>query len=213
MRKIAAGIAAASAVALAAGAMAPAAQAADGTKSLAAVLTASTPKFDKNWNDYDIVTAAVLAVLEAKPTSAVGVLAKGDVALTAFIPSDKAFRTLAEDLTGKKPSSEKKTFEAVAGLGGIDLVETVLLYHVVPGATIDSKAALASDDAFLFTALKDGYFRVNVVKSGTQIRLKDRDGNSRNPRVNAVDINKGNMQIAHGIDRVLRPIDLDPKDS
>jgi uncharacterized surface protein with fasciclin (FAS1) repeats len=213
MRKIAAGIAAASAVALAAGAMAPAAQAADGTKSLAAVLTASTPKFDKNWNDYDIVTAAVLAVLEAKPNSAVGVLAKGDVALTAFIPSDKAFRTFAEDLTGKKPSTEKKTFEAVAGLGGIDLVETVLLYHVVPGATIDSKAALAADDAFLFTALKDGYFRVNVVKSGTQIRLKDRDGNSRNPRVNAVDINKGNMQIAHGIDRVLRPIDLDPKDS
>jgi uncharacterized surface protein with fasciclin (FAS1) repeats len=213
MRKIAAGIAAASAVALAAGAMAPAAQAADGTKSLAAVLTASTPKFDKNWNDYDIVTAAVLAVLEAKPNSAVGVLAKGDVALTAFIPSDKAFRTLAEDLTGKKPSTEKKTFEAVAGLGGIDLVETVLLYHVVPGATIDSKAALASDDAFLFTALKDGYFRVNVVKSGTQIRLKDRDGNSRNPRVNAVDINKGNMQIAHGIDRVLRPIDLPPTEN
>jgi uncharacterized surface protein with fasciclin (FAS1) repeats len=213
MRKIAAGIAAASAVALAAGAMAPAAQAADGTKSLAAVLTASTPKFDKNWNDYDIVTAAVLAVLEAKPNSAVGVLAKGDVALTAFIPSDKAFRTLAEDLTGKKPSTEKKTFEAVAGLGGIDLVETVLLYHVVPGATIDSKAALAADDAFLFTALKDGYFRVNVVKSGTQIRLKDRDGNSRNPRVNAVDINKGNMQIAHGIDRVLRPIDLPPTEN
>ncbi len=210
MRKIAAGVAAASAAALAAGALAPAAMAADGTKSLAAVLTASTPKFDKNWNDYDIVTAAVLAVLEAKPTSAVGVLTKGDVALTAFIPNDRAFQTLAKDLTGKKPSTEKKTFEAVAGLGGIDLVETVLLYHVVPGATVDSSAALASDDAFLFTALKDGYFRVNVVKSGTQIRLKDRDGNSRNPRVNAVDINKGNVQIAHGIDRVLRPIDLPP---
>jgi len=210
MRKIAAGIAAASAIALSAGALAPAATAADGSKSLAAVLTAQTPAFDKNWNDYDIVTAAVLAVLEAKPNSAVGVLAKGDVALTAFIPSDKAFQTLANDLTGKKPSTEKKTFEAVAGLGGIDLVETVLLYHVVPGATIDSKAALAADDAFLFAALKDSYFRVNVVKSGTQIRLKDRDGNSRNPRVNAVDINKGNVQIAHGIDRVLRPIDLPP---
>ena len=44
MRKIAAGIAAASAAALAAGALAaPAANAADGNKSLAAVLTASTP--------------------------------------------------------------------------------------------------------------------------------------------------------------------------
>jgi hypothetical protein len=73
MRKIAAGIAAASAAALAAGALAaPAATAAEGTKSLAAVLTAETPKFDKNWNDYDIVTAAVLAVLDAKPNSTVG---------------------------------------------------------------------------------------------------------------------------------------------
>ena len=107
MRKIAAGIAAASAAALAAGALAaPAANAADGTKSLAAVLTAEAPKFDKNWNDYDIVTAAVLAVLEAKPKSTVGLLTKGDVALTAFIPNDRAFQTLVKDLTGKKPSSE-----------------------------------------------------------------------------------------------------------
>ena len=44
--------------------------------------------------------------------------------------------------------------------------------------------------------------------NGPAIRLKDRDGNSRNARVIAVDINKGNKQIAHGIDRVLRPIDL-----
>ena len=69
MRKIAAGIAA-SALALAAGAIAPAASAAppEGTKSLASVLTAKTPKFDKNSKDYDILTAAVLAVLaEAKP--------------------------------------------------------------------------------------------------------------------------------------------------
>ncbi len=210
MRKIAAGIAAASAAALAAGALvAPAATAADGNKSLAAALDAGNAKFDKNWNDYDIVTAAVLAVIGAKSGSPVALLADGDVALTAFIPNDRAFQTLVKDLTGKKPSTEKKTFDAVAGLG-IDMVETVLLYHVVPGATIDSKAALAADDVFLFPALKDSYFRVNVVekKSGTQIRLKDRDANARNPRVSAVDINKGNVQIAHGIDRVLRPIEL-----
>ena len=47
--------------------------------------------------------------------------------------------------------------------------------------------------------------RVNVVKKGTQIRLKDRTATRATPRVNVVDINKGNMQIAHGIDRVLRP--------
>ena len=206
MRKIAAGIAAASAAALAAGALAaPAANAADGTKSLAAVLTAETPKFDTNWNDYDIVTAAVLAVLEAKPKSTVGLLTKGDVALTAFIPSDRAFQTLVKDLTGKKPSSEAATFAAVAGLGGIDLVETVLLYHVVPGATIDAATALKADDAYLETGVRA--IQVNV-KKGPVIRLKDADSGARNAQVNVVNINEGNKQIAHGIDRVMRPIKL-----
>jgi uncharacterized surface protein with fasciclin (FAS1) repeats len=214
MRKIATGVAAASVLALAAGALAPAATAAttgaDGTRSLATVLTTDNGTFDRNWNDYDIVTQAVLAVLAAKPDSAVGVLTKGDVPLTAFIPSDRAFRTLVKDLTGKAPSTEAKTFAAVAGLGGIDLVETVLLYHVVPGATIDSATALNADDAYLETGVRA--IRVDVVKhkGGKQIRLKDADSNSRNARVNVADLNKGNVQIAHGVDRVMRPLDLPP---
>jgi uncharacterized surface protein with fasciclin (FAS1) repeats len=207
MRKIAAGIAAASAVALAAGALAaPAATAADGTKSLAAVLDVSNAKFDKNSKDFDILTAAVNAVLASKSSSPVALLADGSVALTAFAPTDKAFRILAEDLTGKKISSEKKVFAAVAGLG-IDTVETVLLYHVFAGATIDSKAAVAADGAWIPMAQK-GALGVKVVDG--QIRLRDRDGNSRNARVIAADINEGNKQIAHAIDRVLRPLDLPP---
>ncbi len=206
MRKIAAGIAAASAAALAAGALAaPAANAADGNKSLAAVLTSDNNQFDTNWKDYDIVTEAALAVLAAKPNSAVGLLTKGDVALTAFIPNDKAFQTLVKDLTGTAPSTEAKTFAAVAGLGGIDLVETVLLYHVVPGATIDAATALKADDAYLETGVRA--IQVNV-KKGPVIRLKDADSGARNAQVNVVNINKGNKQIAHGIDRVMRPIKL-----
>jgi uncharacterized surface protein with fasciclin (FAS1) repeats len=212
MRKTLAGIAAASALTLTvgAGAVAPAAMATDGTTSLASVLTAKTPKFDKNSKDFDIVTAAVLAVLKAKPDSAVKVLADGNTPLTAFIPNDRAFRILAEDLTGKHIRSEKKVFAAVAGLG-IDTVETVLLYHVVPGATIDSKAALKADGAALTTA-QGGTFTVNVYKTHgkKKIALRDQDRNSRNPRVIVFDINKGNKQIAHGIDRVLRPVDLPP---
>jgi uncharacterized surface protein with fasciclin (FAS1) repeats len=110
-----------------------------------------------------------------------------------------------KDLTGKAPSTEAKTFAAVAGLGGIDLVETVLLYHVVPGATIDAATALKADDVYLETGVRA--IQVNV-KTGPVIRLKDADPNARNAQVNKVDINKGNKQIAHGIDRVMRPIDL-----
>jgi uncharacterized surface protein with fasciclin (FAS1) repeats len=212
MRKIiATAIATASAIALSAGALAPAATAADGTKSLAAVLTSDGGRqFDRNHKDFDILTEAVLAVLAAKPDSPVKVLTDGSTALTAFVPNDKAFMHLVHSLTGTMPRSERKTFAAVAGLG-IDTVETVLLYHVVPGATIDSKTALGADGAHLTTA-QGGAFRVNVVKShGTKrIRLQDQDRNARNPRVIGVDVNKGNMQIAHVIDRVLRPLDLPP---
>ena len=113
-----------------------------GTRSLAAVLTADTSGFDRNGRDFDVLTAAVLAVLNAKPDSAVKVLTDGKVALTAFVPTDAAFQQLAREVTkSRKLPSEKSAFTTVAGLG-IDTVEAVLLYHVVPGATIDKRAAL-----------------------------------------------------------------------
>ncbi|MFN8077845.1 MAG: fasciclin domain-containing protein [Kineosporiaceae bacterium] len=178
-----------------------------GTTSLASVLLADKDEFDKNWKDYDIVTQAVLAVLAAKPSSPVSVLTKGDVALTAFIPDDRAFRALVKDLTGKAPNTEKAVFAAVAGLG-IDTVETVLLYHVVPGATIDSKTALGADGAALTTA-QGGKITVDVRGNKSKvIVLVDADTDDLDPRVSVVDINKGNKQIAHGISRVLRPVNL-----
>jgi uncharacterized surface protein with fasciclin (FAS1) repeats len=206
MRKIATGMAAAASLALVVGAAGPANAALDNT-SLAEVLTSDGNKFDKNWEDYDIVTEAVLAVLAAKPESAVGVLADGDSKLTAFVPNDRAFRILVKDLTGKKYKKERTVFNKLVAAVGVDTVEQVLLYHVVPGARINAKAALASDDAKLTTA-QGATFKVNVVHGS--IRLQDQDRNARNAQVNVVNINKGNKQIAHGVDRVLRPIDLPP---
>lgn len=107
-----------------------------GTRSLAAVLAADGTGFDRNWSDYDIVDNAVRAVLAAKPGSPVKVLADGTTPVTAFLPTDDAFRRLATDLTGRRYTSERAVFTAVASLG-ITTVEAVLLYHVVPGTTID----------------------------------------------------------------------------
>ncbi|MGK5440349.1 fasciclin domain-containing protein [Micromonospora sp. URMC 105] len=190
----------------------PAAQAATkqpGTRSLAEVLTKDTSGFDHNPRDFDVLTAAVLAVLEAKPNSPVKVLADGTVALTAFVPTDAAFRELVRDIThAHRLPSEKAAFTAVAGLG-IDTVENVLLYHVVPGATIDRRAALKADGAELTTAL-GATVEVDVLRwwHFRQVRLIDADTSDRDARVVAYDINKGNRQIAHAVDRVLRPIDL-----
>lgn len=181
----------------------------NGNKSLAAVLTSDKSGFDHNSKDFDILTAAVKAVLKAKPKSPVGVLADGKTPLTAFIPTDGAFQQLVAELKGSHHwLSESKTFAAVAGLG-IDKVEAILLYHVVPGATVDRAAALKSDGAELKTAT-GAVLSVDVrtywhTKS---VRLVDADTNDRDPRVVVFDINKGNKQIAHAIDRVLRPSDL-----
>ncbi|MGW3787478.1 fasciclin domain-containing protein [Micromonospora chokoriensis] len=181
-----------------------------GTTSLAEVLTKDTGGFDRNSRDFDVLTAAVLAVLEAKPNSPVKVLTDGTVALTAFIPTDAAFQQLVREITeARKLPSESAAFTAVAGLG-IDTVESVLLYHVVPGATIDRRTAVRADGTDLSTAL-GSTVEVDVrtyLHVFRQVRLVDADTDDRNARVVTFDVNKGNRQIAHTVDRVLRPIDL-----
>jgi uncharacterized surface protein with fasciclin (FAS1) repeats len=178
-----------------------------GDKSLASLLLADGDTFDHNPYDYDILTQAVLAVLDAKPGSAVSVLADGKVPLTAFLPTDRAFKKTVHDLTGLWPKSEKRTFGIVASLG-IDTVEQVLLYHVVPGATIDSATALASDGVALSTAAGPSV-TVDVFQKrrtgATAVRLID--GAKPYPWLvlSGLDINEGNVQIAHRIGRVLLP--------
>jgi uncharacterized surface protein with fasciclin (FAS1) repeats len=179
-----------------------------GTTSLAAVLAADGHHFDGSWNDFDIVDRAVSTVLKAKPGSAVAVLADGSQRVTAFLPTDRAFRRLVTDLTGTRPASERATFRAVAHGFDVDTIEAVLLYHVVPGATITYAQARQADGASLPTALSGASVRVHVVDG--RVKLRDLDPDAANARVlpGARNLNRGNKQIAHGISRVLRPVDL-----
>lgn len=192
-------------------ATAPAANAkAAGEDSLAGLLTSDGNQFDKNKNDFDILTEAALAIVAAKPESPVGLVADGSQRLTVFAPTDEAFRKLAKDLTGQTIKSEKKIFDALVELAGVDTIETVLLYHVIPGKTLTSKKVLKSNGAKLTTAQGDT-IKVKVkMKPKVSVTLKDADKNDRDPKaiLKALDLNKGNKQVAHGIDRVLRPIDL-----
>lgn len=179
-------------------------------RSLATVLLKDKSGFDHNGRDFDILTAAVLAVLDAKPNSPVKVLTQGQTRLTAFLPTDAAFQQLAKEATraGKTPS-EKKAFSTVAGLG-INTVESVLLYHVVPGVRVTRSRALKADNVKLKTAL-GATIKVDVRHprhQPAQLWLKDKDTNDRNPRVIVFTINAGNRQLAHAIDRVLRPVNL-----
>lgn len=180
----------------------------EGTRSLATVLAADGNRFDHNWRDFDVVDRAVTTVLQAKPGSPVAVLADGTQRVTAFLPTDRAFRGLVADLTGKHLKRERAVFRTVAHAFDVDTIEAVLLYHVVPGATLTYAQARHADGATLATALPDAPVRVNVV--GGRVKLQDLDRDDANARVlpGARNINQGNKQIAHGISRVLRPVDL-----
>jgi len=180
-----------------------------GTKSLAQVLAADGTKLDHNWQDFDILEAAVLAVIAAKPDSPVALLTDGSVRLTAFLPTDQAFRDLVGDLTGKRPGTEKKTVNALLKIADVNTIETVLLYHVVPGATLASPKVIAA--AKKGTKLKTAQGRkVKVLNRKGNITLIDKDPDFANPTVilNGIDINRGNKQIGHAIDRVLLPLNL-----
>jgi uncharacterized surface protein with fasciclin (FAS1) repeats len=182
----------------------PASAAPRGNTSAAEVLAADGTEFDSTRRDFDITEAAVLAVLEAKPNSPVGLLTQGRQQATVFAPTDFAFFKLVQDLTGKAPRNEAAALRAVTRAFDIDTIETVLLYHVVPGRALGSKKVLAADGGAVETAIGK-HLRVRVAG---KVVLGDADGDSRNARVTQLDINKGNKQIVHGINRVLRPLDL-----
>jgi uncharacterized surface protein with fasciclin (FAS1) repeats len=170
---------------------------------LSEVLDLGNAKFDKNSGDFDVFTSVFLDVWIANSKSPVSAITDGNVKLTAFVPTDRAFRKLVKDLTGKNIKSERAVANAVMSLGA-KTVEKVLLYHVVLGDPILSPAALQANGDQLSMASGE---TVGVTVNGTTIKLTDKSASSKDALVllNKVDINQGSTQVAHGINRVLLP--------
>ena len=170
---------------------------------LSEVLDLPNAAFDKNFNDFDVFTAVWLEVWGERPASPVQAIAQGGTALTAFVPTDRAFQRVVKHLTGKTFKRESQIADAVMSLGA-KTVEKVILYHVVIGDPILSPAALQANGANLNAASGE---TIGVRVSGTTITLVDKHKNHKNARVilEAVDINKGNRQVAHAITQVMLP--------
>ena len=167
------------------------------------VLNLPSAAFDKKSNDFDIFTYLFMDVWGQLPESPVQAIANGNTALTAFVPTDAAFRNLVKFLTGKTLKTEQQVATAVMSLGA-KTVEKVILYHVVVGDPILSPAALQANGAKLSTASGE---TIGVRVSGTTITLVDKNKKHTNATVllGLVDINKGNKQVAHGINQVMLP--------
>jgi uncharacterized surface protein with fasciclin (FAS1) repeats len=199
LRSLAATLAAGAVVAAGVATAAPA-SAAPGDTSLAEVLAADSG-FDKNAKDFDILERAVVAVLNNRPDSPVGLLADGDRRATAFLPTDLAFTRLVTALTGEKPANERATWQAARSVG-VDTIEEILLYHVIPNKTIYRNGVLAARGTRLGVANGDS---VKVIVRDGRVFLGDRDRAAKNPEVTVTNINSGNKQIGHAVNRVLRP--------
>jgi len=174
-----------------------------GIESITKKIDISDFKFDSDLTDYDIFKNLLLDVLASKPKSAAWALADGNVALTAFIPTDRAFRKLVKSLTGKYLAKEVNIYNTLLSLGTTKL-EQVLLYHVVIGAPLASGEVLTKNGEFLTTA-QGATIRVALVD--TVLRIRDKDTKRENPEVilTRVDQNLGNRQMFHPINGVLLP--------
>lgn len=155
--------------------------------------------FDTNWSDYDIVTQAVLLFPDL--TAAVS---DPNASLTAFLPNDAAFRVLVENLTNTWPKTERATLNAVASLG-TSTVKNVLLYHLL-GSKVGVDTVLASNGVRVPTLLGPT-FKINI--RGGVVKLIDNDPDAKNPAVIAPNLGgEASNGFAHGISKVLRPVNL-----
>lgn len=174
--------------------------------------------FDHNSRDYDIVTQAVLAFPDLTAAAA-----DPEQTLTVFLPTDYAFWFLARDLGARGLRTEAEVFNWLVENVGLETIEAVLKYHIVPGAAIPFEAAVQADGAELATLLgEDATISVDAFALPAKynrylpkgapagfVRLVDADTDDRNPRVVQGDIGgEASNGYAHGISRVLRPIDL-----
>jgi uncharacterized surface protein with fasciclin (FAS1) repeats len=178
-------------------ALAPSAQADEGM-TLAEILLSDGDQFDANQNDFDIVTEAVIA------TGLAG--AAGTLELTAFLPTDKAFRILVEDLYGVSIKDEAALFGAIVAALGVDTVRNVLYYHLVGGTVLAADVVAAGDGAMVPTLLPGASLEIDFKGKG-QIRLIDAATSLRDPIIRATDIVASNG-VAHVIDRVLVPLPI-----
>ncbi len=180
-----------------------------GTRSLAAVLAQDgVGRLDRRWGDYDIAEKAVYAVLGEKPNSPLAAIANGRTPLTLFVPTDAGFRRFVLDVTGKLPRTEAATFRRVTQVADIATIEQVLLYHVTKRLNSGQVVRASRGGGTGFVTAQGRALK--IVARHSAIRIADKDPQIQDPRVivSKTDLNKGNRQLAHGISRVLLPVNL-----
>lgn len=147
--------------------------------------------------DFDVAEAAIRAVIDFRPDSDLELLADGHKRATYFLPTDAAFIALVTASEGQAPATEADAFDQLS-IGSI--LEDQLLMGLVIGKVLgQSKLRAAAGRRIRVAQHQSVRIRIH---HGT-VRLVDR----RNRAViTEFGINRGNKQIAHGLDRVLQNV-------
>ena len=156
----------------------------------------------RNWYDFDILTAAVVT-----DGTLVGAVTEASTAVTLFAPNDRAFQLLAKDLTGQWLWTEQAVLNAIVGAvtaGKVNLTN-VLTYHVVAGKFL--KADVVPLIGSPIETLNGGDITVQAPNRFGFIEIKDEVDSFRNPYLITTDIDAGNSVI-HSISRVLIPANV-----
>ena len=174
-----------------------------GINAISAVINIEDFAFDSDLSDFDIFTFLALDVMGERPRTRLWRLADGYFPMTAFVPTDRAFKKLVKSITGVSYDRERRIYEVARSLG-TDKLNQILLYHLVFGDPLLAEDVLAANNTSLTTP-RDVSFR--VVYDGTLLKLRDKDRDRINPRVilSRVNVNEGNNQVIHPINGVLMP--------
>ncbi|WP_425040627.1 fasciclin domain-containing protein [Primorskyibacter sp. S187A] len=153
--------------------------------------------------NFSILVAAIGFIDSEKGTSYGATLDDPLQSLTVFAPTNDAFARLASDLGFAGDTGDEAAVTTfLTGLGA-DLLETVVTYHVLPGA----QSAADISAAGTLTTLQGG-----VIDAGELPTLGDLEPDLINPSLIDTDIAADNG-IVHVIDRVLIPEDLAGNDA
>lgn len=167
----------------------------------------------KKDGDFNVIGNVVLALVQAGKLSGADVDALKTAQLTAFLPTDRAFRQLVADLSAKRlwQVREDEVIPFLVSALPLDTIAAVVKYHIFPSGKVDYRTALSLDTnrglgtAVYITMYNGGtlgvdrrWYFLQLVDSGTALGIANR------PWVVRADIDAGNA-IVHGISAVLLP--------
>ena len=157
--------------------------------------------------EFGQLVAALTAVEnDASAPNLITVLSDADAAFTLFAPTDAAFQTLFDAVGDQDEDGDADITDLVSAAGGLEVIASVLQYHVVSGRVFSTDIPNlldGSSDVSVSTVLTDASFTLN-----SDLTITATDGALGIGLDNAAIIGTnilGTNGVIHTIDQVILP--------